>query len=145
MEMPNLNPLSMGAILNVWWPDHNKRSLPGPKFRPVVYLGECRIEGVRHWVVAYGTTQTQAYKETRNGGDILVTVADDVAVNLHTDTRFDFNDIQAVPATTAYFSANKKSLNFVSCAFPERLLVQTITAMQNANVARKLKSLGVQV
>lgn len=144
MEMPTQNSLSMGSILSVWWPDHNNRVKPGPKFRPVIYLGECVVDGVRHWVVAYGTSQYQQRKESHNGGDMMVTVSDDVGVSLQVDTRFDFNDIQAIPANTLYFSANKKSLDFKTCDLPGHLTAQAVQCMQNANVARKLKSLGVK-
>lgn len=145
MEMPTQSSLTMGSILSVWWPDHNNRLVPGPKFRPVIFLGECVLEGVRHWVVAYGTSQVQAHKESRNGGDFLLPVSEEVSMTVHTDTRFDFNDIQAVPAKTKYFSANKKSLELKVCDLPAHMVGQAVQCMQVANVARKLRSLGVRL
>lgn len=146
MEMPVQHSLEMGKILSVWWPEHNNRNVPGPKFRPAIFLGECFIEGARSWVVVYGTSQAQAFKETRNGADMMVPAISDISQDavLSLPTRFDFNDIQAVPATTAYFSAKKNCTKFASVELPEELFPQAVECMKNANVARKLRCLGVR-
>lgn len=144
MKMQTLS-LTMGSIIRAWWPEHDHLTQPGPKFRPVFFLGETFIEGNLHWVVAYGTSQCQQHKESRNGGDLLVNYLDDSSVVLNSDTRFDFNCIRAIPATTEYFSSNKTSTALRSCELPARLVPQAVQCMKNANVAQTLKRLGVRV
>lgn len=144
MKMQNL-PLQMGSIVRTWWPEHDHRTKAGPKFRPVIFLGDTLIEGVLHWVVAYGTSQCHEHNESRNGGDLLVRCIDDGSVVLNSDTRFDFNKIQAIPATSEYFSNNKKSTSLKSCDLPAHLVPQAVQCMKNANVAQTLKRLGVRV
>lgn len=77
MKIMQCSGLRMGAILRAWWPEDPKRIEPGPKFRPVLFLAATEIQGIPHLVVAYGTTKTHQYKESRNGSDIFVKVTDE--------------------------------------------------------------------
>jgi hypothetical protein len=135
----------MGAILRAWWPEDPKRIEPGPKFRPVLFLAETEIQGIPHLVVAYGTTKTQQHKETRNGGDIFVRVTDGRQVTLNADTRFDFNQLRALPATTDFFASNKRSPIIKTSELPHHLYPQAIQAMKCADVPRALVRYGISL
>jgi hypothetical protein len=71
MKMKN-PALVMGDIIRAWVPFDESPKVAGPKFRPVIFLGETEIDGLTHWVVAYGTSKMEAHKETKNGGDLIV-------------------------------------------------------------------------
>lgn len=135
--------LRMGAILRAWWPEDPKRIEPGPKFRPVLFLAEIQVKGTPYWIVAYGTTKTQHFKETRNGGDIVVLVTDEVQVTLNADTRFDFNQLRALPASADFFSSNKRHPTMKISHLPQHLFAQAIDAMKCANVPKALARYGV--
>lgn len=135
MNLQNLSP-AMGAILRAWWPHEETPKLAGPKLRPVIFLGETKKDGRTFWVVAYGTTQIQEWKETRNGGDMIVHLQDEGNVVLNSDTRFDFNKLQEIPATSEFFKVNKIG------ELPAHQLQQTAECMRNANVAKRLSRMG---
>lgn len=145
MIMMQSSGLRMGAILRAWWPEDPKRIEPGPKFRPVLFLAEIQVKGVPHWIVAYGTTKTQQYKETRNGGDIVVLVADEKQVTLNADTRFDFNQLKALPATTDYFAGNRRNTSLKTSDLPHHLYPQAIQAMKSAGVPKALARYGASL
>lgn len=143
--MKMINPaLTMGDVVRAWLPFADTPNVAGPKFRPVIFLGEAEINGIIHWVVAYGTTQMNAAKETKNGADFIIRCMDDKSVVINCDTRFDFNRVHAIPATTDFFSANKKSVHLRVAKIPEALLPQAASSMQSANVGHKLSRLGVR-
>lgn len=135
MNQQNLSP-AMGAILRAWWPHEETPNVAGPKLRPVIFLGETNKNGVRHWIVAYGTTQTQGWKETVNGGDMIVRCIDEGNVVLNSDTRFDFNKVREIPATSEFFKVNKVG------SLPAHQWQQTAECMKNANVAKTLSRMG---
>ena len=137
--------LEMGAILRSWWPEDPKRIEPGTKFRPVVFLAEKEIAGVRHFVVAYGTSKTEQHKEARNGGDLLVLVLDEGQVVLNADTRFDFNQIRVIPATEQFFCSSHDGLPVKTSAIPHRYYQSVLQAMQCADVPRQFVRLGITV
>ncbi|MCH2743541.1 hypothetical protein K3W29_14915, partial [Listeria monocytogenes] len=75
----------------------------------VIFFGETVINGVTHWVVAYGTTRMQAGKESKSGTDFFIRCTNDSSMVRNSDTRFDFSKLFSIPATTEFFSANKRS------------------------------------
>lgn len=143
MQMQN-PALEMGDILRAWVPFDDKPNVAGPKFRPVIFLGETVVNGVKHWVVAYGTTRMQASKESKSGADFIVRCTHDRSFVLNTDTRFDFSRLFAIPATTEFFSANKKHTTARIAKIPEQDLPQAAACMQVAKVGLALSRLGVR-
>ena len=144
MKMQN-SALAMGAILRVWWPLDEAPTVVGPKFRPAIFLGETVINGTVHWVVAYGTTVMKGYKQAKNGGDLFVQCMEDRGVVINSDTRFDFNRVEAFPATTEYFSSSSVQAIAKTAQIPAHLLEQAAICMHNANVGAKLQRLGVRL
>jgi hypothetical protein len=144
MEMQN-PALAMGDILRAWVPFDDKPNVAGPKFRPVIFLGETVINGLTHWVVAYGTTQMQASKESKSGTDFIVRCMNDRSMVMNSDTRFDFSRLFAIPATTEFFSANKSSTLARTAKIPEQHLPTAAACMQAAKVGQALSRLGVQL
>lgn len=144
MEMQN-PALAMGDILRAWVPFDYKPNVAGPKFRPVIFLGETVIKGLRHWVVAYGTTQMQASKESKSGTDFIVRCMNDRSMVMNSDTRFDFSRLFAIPATTEFFSANKSSTLARTAKIPEQHLPTAAACMQAAKVGQALCRLGVRL
>lgn len=140
-----LMPPTMGQILRAWWPDHLDRAVPGPKLRPVFYLGQTRIADAAYWVVAYGTSQCSQEKECRNGGDLYVACSDNASMVLQSDTRFDFNQIQAIPASEEYFPVDRQSGKVRSVDLPASLFAVAVECMRYANVPGTLRKLGVVV
>jgi hypothetical protein len=137
--------LEMGDIIRAWVPFDESPKVAGPKFRPVIFLGETQIDGQTHWVVAYGTSQMGSHKESKNGGDLIVRITDDHSGVLHGESRFDFNRVFALPATTEFFSLNKK-VTFVPVAkLPQHLFQTAALAMQQAKVGQALSRLGVRL
>jgi len=108
-------------------------------------LGETEIDGVTNWVVAYGTSKMSAHKETKNGGDLIVSIIDDRSGVLHGESRFDFNRIFALPATPGFFSVNKKETTLRVAKLPQHLFQRAAEAMQYAKVGQKLSRLGVRL
>lgn len=144
MKMQNPT-LVMGAILRAWLPFDDKPNVAGPKFRPVIFLGETFVNGVTHWVVAYGTTQMNEHNESKLGADFIVRCVSDRAMVLNSDTRFDFNRLYSIPATTEFFSANKSSTVAQTTTLPEQYLQQAAACMQAAKVGQSLSRLGVRL
>lgn len=143
MKMQN-PALAMGDILRAWTPFADKPSVAGPKFRPVIFLGETVINGAAHWVVAYGTTRMQAGKESKSGADFIIRCTNDRSMVMNSDTRFDFDKLFAIPATTEFFSANKSSTLARIAKIPEQDLPQAASCMQVAKVGQALSRLGVR-
>ena len=137
--------LAMGNILNCWWPHDDQPNQAGPKFRPVVFLAEKFIDGKKHYIVAYGTTKTEQHKEAKNGGDMLVTAAEENYVVLNEDTRFDFNKVKAIPATDEYFTGDHKGRPVKVSEIPTACERQAVFAMGNANLGKTLRTFGVKV
>jgi len=137
--------LAMGDILRAWTPFDDKPNVAGPKFRPVIFLGETFINGINHWVVAYGTTQMQAGKESKSGTDFILCCMDDRGMVMNSDTRFDFSKLFSIPATTEFFSANKRSTLARIAKIPEQDLPQTAACMQAAKIGQALSRLGVRI
>lgn len=144
MKMQN-PALEMGDIVRAWVPFDDSPKVAGPKFRPVIFLAEAEIDGHSHWIVAYGTSQMEAHKEARNGGDFFVRIVDDRSGVLHGDCRFDFNRVFALPATAEFFSLNKKVTCVRAAKLPQHLFPQAAAAMQHAMVGQKLSRLGVRL
>jgi hypothetical protein len=144
MKMQNPN-LSMGDILRAWVPFDDSPNVAGPKFRPAIFLGETEINGLTHWVVAYGTTQMHGQKESKNGADFIVRCMEDRGMVLNSDTRFDFNRVFALPATVDFFSHNKRSITLLKTTIPERDLEQAARCMHIAKVDQRLARLGVRL
>lgn len=144
MKMQN-PALAMGDILRAWVPFDDKPNVAGPKFRPVIFLGETVINGVTHWVVAYGTTRMQAGKESKSGTDFIVRCMTDRSMVLNSDTRFDFSRLFAIPATTEFFSANKSSTLVRIAKIPNQDLPTAASCMQAAKVGQALSRLGVRL
>lgn len=144
MKMQNPS-LEMGDIIRAWVPFDDSPKVAGPKFRPVIFLAETTIDGQPHWIVAYGTTKMSAHKETKNGGDFIVSVTDDRSGVLHGESRFDFNRVFALPATTQFFSLNKKATCLSVAKLPQHLFQQAAVAMQQAKVGQTLSRLGVRL
>jgi hypothetical protein len=134
---------AMGDVVRCWWPHDDRPNKPGPKFRPVFVLGETMQAGQRAWVVAYGTTHTEAERETVNGGDVIVKSGSDMKGLLKADTRFDFNYIRVIPATSKWFSAGGMPMETTS--LPEEMFGLVAESMRNAGVARILKRLNVRL
>lgn len=143
MKMQN-SALEMGAILRAWLPFDETPNVAGPKFRPVIFLGETEVNGETHWVVVFGTTQMRGSQEAKNGGDLIIRCMEDRAVVLNTDTRFDFNRIQSLPATTEFFSANKAAPVAKVVNIPEQYLEQAARCMHQAKVGQKLSRMGIR-
>lgn len=143
MKMQN-PALAMGDILRAWVPFDDKPNVAGPKFRPVIFLGEAVINGLTHWVVAYGTTQMQAAKESKTGTDFIIRCTNDRSMVMNSDTRFDFSKVFAIPATTEFFSANKSSTLARVAKIPEQDLPTAVSCMQAAKVGQVLSRLGVR-
>lgn len=137
--------LEMGDILRAWVPFDESPKVAGPKFRPVIFLGETLIDGQSHWVVAYGTSKMDAHKESKNGGDFIVRITDDTSGVLHGESRFDFNRVFALPATTEFFSINKKATCVPVAKLPKHLFQTAALAMQQAKVGPTLSRLGVRL
>lgn len=144
MKMQN-PALAMGDILRAWVPFDDKPNVAGPKFRPVIFLGETVINGVSHWVVAYGTTRMEASNESKCGADFIVRCTTDRSFVLNSDTRFNFGRLFAIPATTEFFSANKKVTIARTSTIPQQDLQQAALCMQRANVGQALSRLGVRL
>lgn len=144
MKMQN-SPLEMGAILRAWVPFDEKPNVAGPKFRPVIFLGETIINGVAHWVVAFGTTRLEGAVVSKNGGDLIIRCMEDRGIVLNSDTRFDFNRVLALPATTEFFAPDKKNTIAKVANIPEMYLEQAARCMQLAQVGKKLQHLGVRL
>lgn len=143
MKMTN-PPLTMGDIIRAWVPFDESPKVAGPKFRPVIFLGETEIDGLTHWVVAYGTSKMGAHKETKNGGDLIVSITDDRSGVLNGESRFDFNRVFALPATAGFFSVNRKETSLRVAKLPKHLFQPAAEAMQHAKVGQKLSRLGVR-
>lgn len=144
MKMQN-PALAMGDILRAWTPFDGHPNVAGPKFRPVIFLGEAVINGVTHWVVAYGTTRMQAGKESKSGSDFILRCMNDRSMVMNSDTRFDFSRLFAIPATTEFFSANKSSTLARIAKIPEQDLPQAAACMAAAKVGQALSRLGVRL
>lgn len=144
MKMKN-PALVMGDIIRAWVPFDESPNVAGPKFRPVIFLGEADIDGLTHWVVAYGTSKVEAHKETKNGGDFIVSITDGGNGVLHGESRFDFNRVFALPATAEMFSVNKKQSSLLVAKLPQHLFQPAAEAMQHAKVGQKLSRLGVRL
>jgi len=144
MKMQN-PALAMGDILRAWTPFDGHPNVAGPKFRPVIFLGETVINGVTHWVVAYGTTRMQAGKESKSGSDFILRCMNDRSMVMNSDTRFDFSRLFAIPATTEFFSANKSSTLARIAKIPEQDLPQAAACMAAAKVGQALSRLGVRL
>jgi hypothetical protein len=143
---PMKNPaLAMGDIIRAWVPFDESPKVAGPKFRPVIFLGETQIDGLTSWVVAYGTTKMEAHKESKNGGDFFVRITDDRSGVLHGDSRFDFNRVFALPATAEFFALNKKETTLRVAKLPQHLFQRAAEAMQYAKVGQALRRLGVRL
>lgn len=144
--MKMTNPaLAMGDILRAWTPFDGHPNVAGPKFRPVIFLGETVINGVTHWVVAYGTTRMQAGKESKSGTDFIIRCTNDSSMVMNSDTRFDFSKLFAIPATTEFFSANKRSTLARIAKIPQQDLPQAAACMAAAKVGQALSRLGVRL
>ncbi|KFC72677.1 hypothetical protein [Massilia sp. LC238] len=144
--MKMTNPaLAMGDILRAWTPFDGHPNVAGPKFRPVIFLGETVINGVTHWVVAYGTTRMQAGKESKSGTDFIIRCTNDSSMVMNSDTRFDFSKLFAIPATTEFFSANKRSTLARIAKIPQQDLPQAAACMAAAKVGQALGRLGVRL
>lgn len=144
MKMQN-PALAMGDILRAWTPFDGHPNVAGPKFRPVIFLGETVINGVTHWVVAYGTTRMQAGKESKSGSDFILRCMNDRSMVINSDTRFDFSRLFAIPATTEFFSAKKSSTLARIAKIPEQDLPTAAACMQVAKVGQALSRLGVRL
>lgn len=144
MKMQN-PALAMGDILRAWTPFDGHPNVAGPKFRPVIFLGETVINGVTHWVVAYGTTRMQASKESKSGSDFILRCTNDSSMVMNSDTRFDFSKLFAIPATTEFFSANKRSPLARIAKIPQQDLPQAAACMAAAKVGQALSRLGVRL
>jgi hypothetical protein len=144
MKMQN-PALAMGDILRAWTPFDGHPNVAGPKFRPVIFLGETVINGVTHWVVAYGTTRMQAGKESKGGSDFILRCTNDSSMVMNSDTRFDFSRLFAIPATTEFFSANKRSTLARIAKIPQQDLPQAAACMAAAKVGQALSRLGVRL
>lgn len=144
MRMQNTS-LVMGDILRAWVPFDEKPNVAGPKLRPVIFLGETIIDGTRHWVVAYGTTQFSANRESKAGTDFIVHAAREFGFVLNADTRFDFARLFALPATTAFFSPDRTVTTAPVAKLPAHYLTNAAQAMQAAKVGNTLRRLGVQL
>ena len=144
MKMQN-PALAMGDILRAWTPFDGHPNVAGPKFRPVIFLGETVINGVTHWVVAYGTTRMQAGKESKSGSDFILRCMNDRSMVMNSDTRFDFSRLFAIPATTEFFSANKRNTLARIAKIPEQDLPQAAACMAAAKVGQALSRLGVRL
>lgn len=144
MKMTNPS-LAMGDIIRAWVPFDESPKVAGPKYRPVIFLGETEIDGVTSWVVAYGTTKMGAHKESKHGGDLIVSITDDRSGVLHGDSRFDFNRVFALPATSEFFSLNKKDITVRVAKLPQHLIQRAAEAMQQAKVGQTLRRLGVRL
>ncbi len=144
--MKMTNPaLAMEDILRAWTPFDGHPNVAGPKFRPVIFLGETVINGVTHWVVAYGTTRMQAGKESKSGTDFIIRCTNDSSMVMNSDTRFDFSKLFAIPATTEFFSANKRSTLARIAKIPQQDLPQAAACMAAAKVGQALSRLGVRL
>lgn len=144
--MKMTNPaLAMGDILRAWTPFDGHPNVAGPKFRPVIFLGETVINGVTHWVVAYGTTRMQAGKESKSGTDFIIRCTNDSSMVMNSDTRFDFSKLFAIPAMTEFFSANKRSTLARIAKIPQQDLPQAAACMAAAKVGQTLSRLGVRL
>jgi hypothetical protein len=144
--MKMTNPaLAMGDILRAWTPFDGHPNVAGPKFRPVIFLGDTVINGVTHWVVAYGTTRMQAGKESKSGTDFIIRCTNDSSMVMNSDTRFDFSKLFAIPATTEFFSANKRSTLARIAKIPQQDLPQAAACMAAAKVGQALSRLGVRL
>jgi hypothetical protein len=144
--MKMTNPaLAMGDILRAWTPFDGHPNVAGPKFRPVIFLGETVVNGVTHWVVAYGTTRMQAGKESKSGSDFILRCTNDSSMVMNSDTRFDFSKLFAIPATTEFFSANKRSTLARIAKIPQQDLPQAAACMAAAKVGQALSRLGVRL
>lgn len=86
----------------------------------------------------------QAGKESKSGADFIVRCTNDRSFVLNSDTRFDFSRLFAIPATTEFFSANKKSTTARIAKIPEQDLPQAAACMQVAKVGQALSRLGVR-
>jgi hypothetical protein len=137
--------LEMGDILRAWVPYDDKPNIAGPKFRPVIFLGETVINGIKNWVVAYGTTQMYSSKESKTGTDIIVRCMNDRSMVLNSDTRFDFNRLFAIPATPEFFSPNKCSSLIRKVQIPAQDLQQAAACMHAAKVGLALSRFGVRL
>jgi hypothetical protein len=135
----------MGDILRAWTPFDGHPNVAGPKFRPVIFLGETVVNGVTHWVVAYGTTRMQAGKESKSGSDFILRCTNDSSMVMNSDTRFDFSKLFAIPATTEFFSANKRSTLARIAKIPQQDLPQAAACMAAAKVGQALSRLGVRL
>ena len=144
MKMQN-PALAMGDILRAWVPFDDKPNVAGPKFRPVIFLGEAFINGLTHWVVAYGTTRMQISKESKAGTDFVVRCENDRSMVMSSDTRFDFGRLFTLPATTEFFSANRNSTFARIAKIPEQDLPTAAACMQAAKVGQALSRLGVRI
>lgn len=144
MKMQN-PALAMGDILRAWTPFDGHPNVAGPKFRPVIFLGETVVNGVTHWVVAYGTTRMQAGKESKSGSDFILRCTNDSSMVMNSDTRFDFSKLFAIPATTEFFSANKRSTLARIAKIPQQDLPQAAACMAAAKVGQALSRLGVRL
>lgn len=144
MKMQN-PALAMGDILRAWTPFDGHPNVAGPKFRPVIFLGETVINGVTHWVIAYGTTRMQASKESKSGSDFILRCTNDSSMVMNSDTRFDFSKLFAIPATTEFFSANKRSPLARIAKIPQQDLPQAAACMAAAKVGQALSRLGVRL
>lgn len=145
MKMQNPEPLAMGDILRAWTPFDGHPNVAGPKFRPVIFLGETVVNGVTHWVVAYGTTRMQAGKESKSGSDFILRCTNDSSMVMNSDTRFDFSKLFAIPATTEFFSANKRSTLARIAKITQQDLPQAAACMAAAKVGQALSRLGVRL
>lgn len=144
MKMQN-PALAMGDILRAWTPFDGHPNVAGPKFRPVIFLGETVVNGATHWVVAYGTTRMQAGKESKSGSDFILSCTNDSSMVMNSDTRFDFRKLFAIPATTEFFSANKRSTLARIAKIPQQDLPQAAACMAAAKVGQALSRLGVRL
>lgn len=144
MKMQN-PALAMGDILRAWVPFDEQPNLAGPKFRPVIFLGEAFMNGATHWVVAYGTTKLGAGRELKYGESFIVRCMNDRSMVLNSDTRFDFTRLFALPATTDFFSSDKISTLARKTTIPQQDLSQAAARMRAANVGPALSRLGVRL
>ncbi len=137
----NLNP-EMGMLLSCWFPNNETPDKIGKKFRPVFFFGQNFVNGELMYYVAFGTSQLDDYKVEKNGGDFLVTAASDGFQFLQKDTRFNFNNIKAVPATETYFTVSRNDRN-IQCSMINGSYLQVIgEAITRSGAIRRLQSLG---
>jgi len=96
--MSNLSAL-VGAVISCWYPQHDKPSQPGPKFRPVLVVGfDSKAKRIN---VVYGSSQ-----RTHQLGRGEITFTPDEINGLSKDTKFSLRNAAWLPLCSDFFACS---------------------------------------